>query len=313
MKRLVHDKDFDGTVPQIRDSMRVNRWGVCVVGYELKSSTQQAPGSQWLRARRPFRLTSIDGKDWKTYKPLEETPDLFLRFARLARKPPTKERALVWCQEHGVLGLAGDYHWGWTGENKAHQAYESLESFNAEVDRAAGVLALYEAALNRDHEAAVYFASDKYSQISAELWDSGIRQNWDSTLVQEMVQAHAGGDYLAYALEAASWIVESTVRGSCYPTLRAEQGDNPSNIPSDVQGGWGFKNLRGAMYLQMYWLMAAGGNIARCQYCGGVIDLSSGGEGNRKTRQDKKFCDAACRQRYHYHNKTKPTREAKTR
>jgi hypothetical protein len=286
----------------MRDAWRVNRWGVCVGGYELRSPRRGEPHGRWLGAKYPLRLTDADGEHWKTYKPLEEQPDLFLKFARLSRQPASAQRALDWCGQYGVLGLAGDYHWGWTGENRAHQAYETLEAFNAELSRAAGVLALYEAALNRDYEAAEHYAREEYPQISAELWAAGVRHNWDDSLVQEMVHVHSGGDYLTYALEATSWIVELTVREACYPTLRAEESSNPS----DVSGSWGFKNLRGALYLQMYWLMAAGGNTTRCKHCGSVIYLSSSLPGARKTRQDKKFCDDACRQRYHYQNRIKP-------
>jgi hypothetical protein len=299
----------------MRDTRWLNRWGVCT-GYELRPSPRgglddyyqrdRRPDEYYLAAKYPLQLASADDEHWKTYKPLEEQPDLFLRFARLSRQDASPQRALDWCKEYGVLGLAGDHHWGWAGENKARRAYESLGAFDAEVNRAAGVLALYEAALNRDREAAEYYACEKYPQISAELWASGVEQELDPSFLQEMVQTHTDGDYLAYALEAASWIVESTVRELCYPTLWPEGSSNPS----DVSGGWGFRNLRGAMYLQMYWLMAAGGNSARCKQCGGMIYLSSPLPGARKPRQDKKFCDDACRQRHHYHNTTKPRRRA---
>lgn len=298
-KRPVDSKDFEGTAPIIRDAKQINRWGICVAGYQLRPPRQDTQRAPWLRARQPLRLTEVDGNNWKAYKPLEEHSDLFLRFARLSRKPASAERALDWCRAYGVLGLAGDYHWGWTGENIGGR-YETLEGFDAEVERAAGVLALYEAALNRDYEAAEYYAFKKYPRISAELDGAGR----DTLPVEEMVKTHGRGDYLIYALEASSWIVESTVRGSCYPTLRPEG----SRDPSDVSGSWGFTNLRGAMYLQMYWLMGGGGNVARCKWCGGVIPLSStlSGGSKPKPRRDKKFCDAACRQRYHYHNRIKP-------
>jgi hypothetical protein len=67
--------------------------------------------------------------------------------------------------------------------------------------------------------------------------------------------------------------------------------------------------LYGAMYMQMYRLIAAGGNVTRCKYCGRIISLASPGPDARKTRQDKKFCDDACRQRRHYRTKTKPKRQ----
>ena len=307
MKRLVSDTDFHSAAPLIRDSRRLNRWGVCTWGYELQLRRRNGLNDHVLRAKHPLELTDADGLYWKTYKPLEEHPNLFLRFARLSRQSASPERALDWCQKYGVLGLAGGYQWGWTGENNAHQRYESLEAFDAEVDRAAGVLALYEAALNRDSDAVEYFVFEKHPLISAELYGSSPGQYWNSSLISEMVETHGGGDYLTYSLEAATWIVEMTVRESCYPTLRAEGSRNPS----DVTGGWGFKNLRGAMYLQMYWLMAAGGNIARCKNCGGVIALSRSLPEGRKPRQDKTFCGDACRQRYHYHNRTKPRRTGK--
>ena len=71
------------------------------------------------------------------------------------------------------------------------------------------------------------------------------------------------------------------------------------------------------MYLQMYWLVAAGEkHVARCQHCGKMINLmvrTPGPESEgkrRKPRQDKRFCNDACRQRHHYQNTTKPKREA---
>lgn len=43
------------------------------------------------------------------------------------------------------------------------------------------------------------------------------------------------------------------------------------------------------MYLQMYWLITSGGDIIRCEYCGGVISLTRPRPEGRKTRRDKKF------------------------
>ena len=98
------------------------------------------------------------------------------------------------------------------------------------------------------------------------------------------------------------------VGNDCSPALRVEKG---CRNPSGVTAHWNFKGLLGAMYLQMYWLMAAGGNVTRCKYCGWIISLAPPAPDARKTRHDKKFCDDACRQRHHYHTKTKPRRQAK--
>ena len=97
-----------------------------------------------------------------------------------------------------------------------------------------------------------------------------------------------------------------TVQAQCRPTLYLPEGGSD---PSQVSASWGFKGLYAAIYLQMYWLMAAGGNVTRCKYCGRIIYLTSPVPGARKTRQDKQYCNNACRQRHHYHTKTKPRRQ----
>jgi hypothetical protein len=72
----------------------------------------------------------------------------------------------------------------------------------------------------------------------------------------------------------------------------------------EVKSHWNFYNLLGAMYLQVYWLMAFGENVARCQYCSQIISLARPHPEGRKRRSDKRFCDDACRQAHH-RSKTK--------
>lgn len=103
------------------------------------------------------------------------------------------------------------------------------------------------------------------------------------------------------------------VRTFAYPKLTLQPG--PA-LPSRLSSGYGFLNLLGAMYLQMYWLLAAGEkHVTRCNYCGKLVRLTartptSEGQGKgRKPRQDKRYCNDACRQRHHYMTKTKPKRE----
>ena len=119
-----------------------------------------------------------------------------------------------------------------------------------------------------------------------------------------------GATPLPYALQTASYLVTSNVREECYQNLLYPGFPNSKvSDPSGLNGGWVFMSLYGAMYLQMAWVMAAGGNVTRCKYCSRIISLTSPLPGGaRKTRQDKKFCDNACRQRHHYHTKTKPKR-----
>ena len=81
---------------------------------------------------------------------------------------------------------------------------------------------------------------------------------------------------------------------------------------SSLTSGYGFHNLLGAMYLQMFWLVAVGEkHIARCRHCGRLINLTAraqspgGGRKERKPRRDKRFCNDACRQRHHQEKQEK--------
>jgi hypothetical protein len=76
-------------------------------------------------------------------------------------------------------------------------------------------LAFYEAASNEADEVAEHLILDEHPEISAGLRDYGVRANRDLGSSPEMVAMHGNGDYVAYALEAANWIVEGTARAAC--------------------------------------------------------------------------------------------------
>ena len=60
---------------------------------------------------------------------------------------------------------------------------------------------------------------------------------------------------------------------------------------------WGFRDLRGAMYLQMLWVMERGVNVGKyCKWCNGPV-LMTGPKG-RKSPPGEEFCSDACRVAY---------------
>jgi len=307
MWRRVGGEDFEKTRVSWRGAGWVNRWGVCA-DYELHPTRRplgdyfgstRHPNEHYLLARYTHPLTDDD--HWTRYKPLE-VHDLFLQFARLSKQPNSPERALAWSRRRGVLGLTGAYHHAWQGGER-----DTLDAFDREVVRAAGILALYEAVLNQDHGESQRLILEEYPSISVELWGSSVT-NWKVEETEKTVAYEFEGNFLAYALEASSWLVERTVRQECHPTLRPEG----SAVPSGLAGSWGFESLLGAMYLQMYWLMGSGGEVTRCNYCSRIISLNRPFPGARKPPKHKKFCDNACRQSYYYHNKTKSKRRAQS-
>jgi hypothetical protein len=305
--RLGRD-DFDNARELMGGSPATHTWGVCE-RYELKRLADAPEGDRLPYVLVPkYNTFDPSHRDkWRTYAPLEDTPDLFLRFARLHERGDQIEAMVDWVHSYGVLGQHGETPRFWGRPQFARD-------FKEAVGQAAGILALYEAVLNGDEGKARSAILEEYPFVGI-YWrvynfvpnkPPYMDREWNAEQISEAVEEIYGGDYLWYALETAARDVENMVSSYCIPSLSVEEG---SRNPSGVTAKWNFKNLLGAMYLQMYWLMAAGGNVTRCKYCGRIIYLTSPLPGARKTRQDKKFCDDACRQRHHYHTKTKPGRQ----
>ena len=174
--------------------------------------------------------------------------------------------------------------------------------------QAAGLLALYEAVLNRDSQRVQRAILIEFPYVG--VWwhiynelpnkpEHMDREFWASEIAETVEEAY-DGDYLWYALETMADEVQRMVGALCSPALSVEEG---SHDPSGITAKWNFKSLLGAMYLQMYWLIAAGSELTRCEYCGRLISLARPYPESRKRRRDKRFCDDACRQAHHRNKK----------
>ena len=285
-------------------------WRVCSE-YELREVEEDGCLIQYLVRKYPFDPFRPDNEDkWTRYNPLEDTPDLFLRFARLYDRGDSIEPIVDWVHRYGVLGHGPGAHRSTTPQ--------SVEGFKRAVREAAGILAMYEAVLNSDSERAKFLVLEEFPILGRffrlcntlpEVSTPTGREIMVAFL-SEKIEEHFGGDYLGYALWVVTDEVDEMVRHHCYPTLTFDIVGGHHD-PSKVKAGWGYNSLLAAMYLQMYWLVGAGGDVTRCRYCGRIVSLARPRPDARKVRQDKSFCDDACRQRYHYHNKVKPRRQGK--
>jgi hypothetical protein len=236
------------------------------------------------------------------YAPLRDAPDLFLRFAGLARKGQiSREEALAvmlkWVTTYGVLGL----------EDRQGRR-ESLVVFSQAVKDAAKCLELYEAATAPDGP------------------DADVLERY-----------RASGDTLSkkkeWALIVAGDIVADHVMTECYPRLyrRVEKGVGrgigwTANETVGFAQGWGFHSLLGAMYLQMMLYITEGGGGRRCKRPGCYKFVTfeppqppdhpgtrKGVRGKYRTRKDKVFCSKACSQWWsdNYGNSKKANRKRK--
>jgi hypothetical protein len=246
--------------------------------YELRPAKGQAREDMHPRRIVP-KYDDLDLDRWRIYRPLEDTPDLFLRFAQLYEKERSPDTALSWARQYGSLGTE---HPG-----NVEPAEETLELFFSEVSRAAAVLAMYEAVLNHDSGAAEHLARHQFRSLTEPHWDDF----WTYSGMADVIPG-----YLGFALSTAAFEVSGMVERFVRLSLSVAAG-MPS--PSRIQAYYGFYSLLGAMYLQMFWLMDSSGTVARCEYCGRIISLSRPNPGSRKRRADRRFCDDACRQAHH--------------
>ena len=225
----------------------------------------------------------------------------------LAPLHPGKEHAGIpadytraaWTRTYGTLGH-GQPPW-------VPGAPQDAKGFWEAVERAAGLLALYEGVLNRDSQSVQRALLKEfpymgiwwsiYDEPPAPPADHGLMDlEFLASQIAEYVEELYDGDYLGYTLKTVADEVERMVGTLCRPVLVVEEG---SHDPSEVTAQWRFKSLLGAMYLQMYWLMAAGSELTRCENCGRLISLARPSPESRKRRRDKRFCDDACRQAHH--------------
>ena len=121
-------------------------------------------------------LTAVSDERAKFYKPLVDTPHLFLEFARIAEQRGRSDEALDnWISKYGLLGLSSQRPngllepcsgLGWTLDANLHPEViapplrysavgglgDTLQAYRVAVAKTNKLLTLYEALLNRDHE-----------------------------------------------------------------------------------------------------------------------------------------------------------------
>ena len=315
MWRRLNKENFEAGNEEVqRPSLRpdVRLWPVCSA-YELRS------GSIW--AKYPFGFRTTRG--WTGYDPLVDTPDLFLRFARLYDQGFSPELVLQWVHRYGLLGRGLEFVGG-TGE--------TVEGFWEEVSWAAGILAMYEVALSGDSKEAERLVTTEFPflELARNISAGGAhaRDMFGESLTRDLVEARRQrglqgikdftlkertlaehfvtyvvedyeDGYLEYALEFCLWAVGSRMSEKlCYQMPHLVDYNGPW-VPANVRPVWSFDNLLGALYLQIHWLMSSGGKLSRCENCGRVMSLARTHEEGRKRRRDRRFCDDACRQAHH--------------
>ncbi len=232
-------------------------------------------------------LYPLTRKDkWRTVEPLAQT-DLFLSFVKIAKQGASVKTILQWVRKYRLLGLSGRY---WLGGPK-----DTIGAYMAEAHRAWEVVRLYEAVLNEDEEEARSVLGLFSARQTIDDERLGDDDEW-----YEMTP-------LEHALVEVTSAVTKRVNDLCY---RISIPPKRSHDVSKIRSGWGFKNLLGAMYLQMDGLLESKRGLTRCDFCGDLILLDRLSPTGRKPPSHKRYCNKSCRDNYNYRYKKKPKREA---
>ena len=321
MPRKTKKADLDITAPSIGggEPQLSGVWEV-FDGYEIREPDDGPP------------YVEATGEVKKTYRPLVDTPHLFLEFARLADKGVNRVVLEGWLEEYGVLGMHYDeglpyvpahvlgpappplmyFTEGGPGETAGYYGLSVLE--------AGRVLSLYEAAVNHN--------ADELMRL---LSDLEVKRCMERAPYSSLAQTTGGGRKAAVdqdlmltetlmdkALMKVWHVVQDKLSNFTYPTINHEL-PSTSALPHFHKGAplaphrlgasWGFRNLIGAMYLQFYWLITSRADIKRCKNCGRIISLAPptfpDGKKGRKPRSDKVYCNKSCQQNYDYHKRRK--------
>jgi hypothetical protein len=287
MWRRLDSADLKRAAKLADQSERGSRWFVCDE-YEVRGDE--------IVAKHPFgsdkSRTWIN--HWRAYKPLEEEPDLFLRFARLPEESDLdtalKEVALEWSRKFGLLG-------GTSTATSGEPDRMKLSVFKAEAEVASMVRSYYETSLNRDENADEPVATPLDYRILRATDRPEEVFNTEKVLVAGVREAVMPRSRM-YLFTTAFWVSQE-VQKHCRPELVLTGPDH-----SKVKSVWRFDNLLGAMYLQMFWLMDSTGDLARCENCRRIMSLAKPHPDGRKRRRDKRFCSDSCRQTAHRRKKS---------
>jgi hypothetical protein len=259
-------------------------WLVCEEGYEKV-------GDEIVATLEYSDLS----EGWLAYSPLDDVPDLFLKFGKLYKEADFEQAALAFSNSYGLPGGMTEFVEGERGL-KPTPPKMKISEFRDEARRAWGVLALYEAVLNGDAPAV--------KNLFFELRADKVFATWDKFFRFEQIEGFEE-TLLGIGLVCAVQTVEKVVHDVCRHRIRFELESSKRPDLSTVYTAWDFGSLIGAMHLQMWWLMASAGDITRCEFCGRIVSLARSRPEGRKHRRDKRFCDDACRQAHH-RSKKKP-------
>src|SRR5215208_445885 len=273
-------------------------------GDPFDRTTWTAPSNCEITHDGYIRPLSKDGAEKRVYRPLVDTPDLFLEFARQPYEECSEEVVRDWVRKYGILGYGreGEYDYGtdtnpWEDEDLGSRGsvrgqkdedsnqptlwgfeqwdldlygsksgpVDNVRTFYTEVELAATVLRTYEAILAADGKWAMERLFESRFHSPSDYVNS--YEDEEGQIVEYGYydeKSISNEAALSLALSAVAKHVDDKLR-YCHPGLDWWYIAQHAKDHSDLKQHWRFDNLVGAMYLQMWWLMVSRADIVRCQ------------------------------------------------
>jgi hypothetical protein len=143
------------------------------------------------------------------------------------------------------------------------------------------------------HAALAFYRAARDADVDAIASLDEFDEFWPADIPRD---ASRGVEARAWGMNAAAEIAQGRVAAWCAPAIYRRGGR--------LDRGWGFTNLAGAMWLQLFWRITAGDEDPLCENrdCprdNPVLTRASGTTGPRK-----RFCSDTCRARAHYIKRT---------
>lgn len=207
--------------------------------------------------------------------------------------------------EQPILEFVGRYGVGLTGERRwTGGREETIESYVTVMQEIAPIVRLIEALLSGE-ELAIQSALRDCSKT--ELWNGA--PLWDAAANEVGVGVGEDGEEYEiglreHALLGLGYVVAYWFHKLCFPFAIPEPH---ARRLGQMNVGWGFSNLTGAIFWHLYQLLGAQSRLKRCESCGDLIP---------NAQVNTRFCrnNGHCRSTWNYqHGEGKSSKGARKR
>jgi hypothetical protein len=281
MDRLSADEVGAALDKRIVPPMRGEVWPVCKGGYRVEG---------WRQSRYLVPAYDIGLEDkWRTINLTEERnliPDFVSAYRTGLERSKSgssvlrelEEPILDFVGKYGV-GISGTFQWIGGPEETITKYYVIMGAIVPVVDLLGALLS--------DEEAAIQDALAACPTIETVELAAGDDATWLEGDGEEFYT-----DIRERALARVGYIVARSFHKLCLPFSIPQPG---ARRLDEMDSGWGFSSLTGAMDWQLYQVIIGQSKITRCDFCGALIF---------DARKGTRFClnDGKCRSDNDYHS-----------